>query len=285
MKILKKRHLIWVIPLAIILFINLAGCFQFRTSDRKLTKQLGAKKIIPHFHNYTDSNQVIHYWDVPNPGKPLIMFVHGSPGSSTALLNIATDSIVTANAQILLVDRPGFGYSGFGKGEKSLARQSEMLNGILKLYPQKRKILVGHSLGGPLIAKMAIDNPHGIESLVILAGSIDPELEPQEWHRKLIGNNLIRWMVPKSFRASNDEIITLKADLEKMIPDWKKIKIPVVVIQGTKDGFVPKENADFAKKMLTNAKVKVRMLPGESHFFPFTKPEIVVEELILLLNK
>ena len=67
-----------------------------------------------------------------------------------------------------------------------------------------------------------------------------------------------------------------------MLPDWEKIKIPIIVIQGTKDGFVPKGNADFAKRMAKNAPVKLRMLPGQSHFFPFTKPEIVVEELMLL---
>lgn len=285
MKLPKKRNLIWLIPLLLILIINFLGCLQFRDSDRKITKTLAKKNLKPHFHNYKDGNQVIHYWDVPYPGKPLIMFVHGSPGSSTALIGIATDTQITNNAQILLVDRPGFGYSsGFGKGERSLARQSELLNGILKLYPSQKKILVGHSLGGPLIAKMAMDNPKEIDAIVILAGSIDPELEPKEWHRKPMNSKLIRWMVPRAFRASNDEILTIKSDLEKMLPDWEKLKIPVVMIQGTKDGFVPKENADFAKKMAKNASVKLRLMKGQSHFFPFTKPEIVVEELMLLLK-
>jgi len=284
MKINKKIHLIWLIPMLFLVFINLAGCFQLRDSDRKLTKKLKDINLTPHFHNYKDSNQVIHYWDVPNPGKPLVMFVHGSPGSSSALIKIATDSLVTAHTQIVMVDRPGFGYSGFGKGEKSLSRQSKLLNSILKLYPNKKKILVGHSLGGPLIAKMVMDNPNNIDAIIILAGSIDPALEPHEWHRKPMNSPLIRWMIPKSFRASNVEIMTLKGDLEKMIPDWEKIKIPVVVIQGTKDGFVPKENADFAKKMLKNAPLKIKMLEGDSHFFPFTKPKIVVDELMLLVK-
>lgn len=282
MKKFKKRHLFWIIPLSLIMILNFSGCLQFRDSDRKIAKKLAKKKLIPHFHNYTDSNQTIHYWDIPNSDKPLIMFVHGSPGSSTALMGIATDSLITSNFMSVLVDRSGFGYSDFGKAEQNLSRQSELLGGVLKLYPNKRKILVGHSIGAPLIAKMAADFPKDIAAIVILAGSVDPELEPKEWHRKPMSSKFIRWIIPKSFRASNDEILTLKRDLEKMLPDWEKIKIPIIVIQGTKDGFVPKENADFVKKMAKNASVKLRMLKGQSHFFPFTHPEIVVEELMLL---
>ena len=133
-----------------------------------------------------------------------------------------------------------------------------------------------------MFVKMAMDFPDEIDAIVILAGSIDPALEPYEWHRKPMSSKFIRWMIPKAFTASNDEILTTKAELTKMLPDWEKIKIPIIVIQGTKDGFVPKENADFAKRMAKKAQVKLRMLPGQSHFFPFTKPEIVMEELMLL---
>lgn len=280
MKRFSKLHLIWFLPLVFIATINLSGCMTFRESDKSIREKLTKKKLSPTFHDYTNGNQTIHYWDIPNKEKPLVMFVHGSPGSSTALMKVATDSLITANFMPVLVDRPGFGYSNFGIAEKSLARQSELLVGVLKTYSNSKKILVGHSLGGPLIAKMAMDFPDEIAAIIILAGSIDPDLEPKEWYRKPMASAWIRWMIPKSFQASNAEIMPLKADLEKMLPDWEKIKIPVVVIQGTKDGFVPKQNADFAKKMLKNAPVKLRMLKGQSHFFPFTKPEIIVEELM-----
>jgi len=157
-----------------------------------------------------------------------------------------------------------------------------LLGGVLKLFPNQRKILVGHSLGGPLIARMAADFPEDIDAIVILAGSIDPALEPDEWYRKPMSSGWISWMIPTFIKASNDEILTLKKELENMLPDWEKIKIPVVVMQGTEDGLVPKENADFAKKMITHAPVKIRMLKGKSHLFPFFYPELVVEELMLL---
>lgn len=253
-----------------------------RKSDRKISKILAQKNLKPGFHDFIDGNNTIHYWDIENKDKPLVMFIHGSPGSSTALMGIAVDSLLNSSFMPLLVDRPGFGYSDFGTAEPSLGRQSELMHEVLMKYDNKVKILVGHSLGGPLIAKMAMDYPDDISALVILAGSIDPELEPHEWHRKPMASKWVRWMIPKSFVASNDEILSLKTELEKMLPDWKKIKVPVIVIQGTKDGFVPKENAEFAKKMLVNAPVKIVYLKGDSHFFPFTKPKIIVKELMML---
>jgi pimeloyl-ACP methyl ester carboxylesterase len=182
---------------------------------------------------------------------------------------------------VVVVDRPGFGSSDFGRAEKSLARQSELLGNVLKSYPNKKKILVGHSLGGPVIAKMAIDFPEEVSAIVILAGSVDPELEPNEWFRKPMASPLIRWMIPTVFTASNDEIVDLKNELELMLPEWKKITAPVTVIQGTSDDLVPQENAAFVKKMVVNAPVRLRMLDGESHFFPFSRPEIEAEELML----
>jgi pimeloyl-ACP methyl ester carboxylesterase len=282
MKPFKKKKLFWLLPLLIVFLINFSGCLQMRDSDRKITEKLNKKNLVPHFHNYKNGTHTIHYWDILNADKPLLFFVHGSPGSSTALMGIATDSTLVHNFTSVLVDRPGFGYSDFGKAEKSLARQAELLAQVLKQYPNQKKILVGHSLGGPIIAKMAMDFPNEVDAIVILAGSIDPALEPYEWHRKPMSRKWIRWMIPEAFNASNDEILATKSELEKMLPDWEKIKIPITVIQGTKDGFVPKGNADFAKKMAKNALVKIRLLEGASHFFPFTKPEIVVEELMLL---
>lgn len=278
----KKRHLFWIIPLLILLSINFSGCLQFRDSDRSIAKKLAKNHLVPTFHDHKGPRHRIHFWDIPNENKPLVLFVHGSPGSSTALMRIATDSLITRHFMPVLVDRPGFGYSDFGTAEKSLATQSALLYEVLKKYPNSRKILVGHSLGGPLIAKMAMDYPDEIDAVVILAGSVDPELEPKEWYRKLIRRYPVRWLIPTAFTVSNDEILPLKNELEKMLPDWEKIKAPVVVVHGTKDGFVPKENVHFLKKMLTRAPLKIRWIEGGSHFFPFTKPEVVVDELMQL---
>lgn len=266
----------------ILMILNFSGCLSFRDSDHEIAKTLMAKKIAYEFNTHVNGEQQIHYWQIPNKNKPLVMFIHGSPGSSRDLMGIATDSVVVNNFMPVLIDRPGFGYSNFGKAETSLTRQSELLGEVLKSFPNERKILVGHSLGGPVIVKMAMDYPDQVDAIIILAGSVSPDLEPEYWFQKPIASKWIRWMVPTALRVSNDEIIPLKSELEKMLPDWSKITIPIIVLHGTKDGLVPKENADFIKKMAVHAHVKIRMLDGMSHLFPFTHPHFVVEELRLL---
>ncbi len=131
---------------------------------------------------------------------------------------------------------------------------------------------------------MAMDYPELIDGLVMVAPSIDPELEPNEWFRAPLATPFLKWMLPRSIRASNDEIYKLKPELEEMIPLWPKIHANTIVIQGKKDSLVPKENADFAKKMLVNAPVKLVMVEGMDHFVPWSHPGLIRDAVLEMLE-
>src|SRR5687768_6432386 len=104
--------------------------------------------------------------------KPLALFVHGSPGSLSAFIDFLADTALLSKTLLITADRPGFGYSNFGNAEPSLKKQGETLKPLLEMYRNNRPlILIGHSLGGPLIAKMAIDYPDLVDGLIIVAGS------------------------------------------------------------------------------------------------------------------
>jgi pimeloyl-ACP methyl ester carboxylesterase len=62
--------------------------------------------------------------------KPLVIFVHGSPGSLSAFIDFMTDSILLQSARLISVDRPGFGDANFGYAESSLARQAALLKPV-----------------------------------------------------------------------------------------------------------------------------------------------------------
>ena len=135
---------------------------------------------------------------------------------------------------------------------------------------------MGHSYGGPLIARMAMDYGEWIDALVMVAPSISPELEPQEWWRSPLNLWGIRSLLPPVFRVCNQEILPLKEELEKMQPLWKNIRCPVSVLQGMEDTLVLKENADFARKMLVNSsEVDIQMIVGDGHFILWSKIEVV----------
>jgi pimeloyl-ACP methyl ester carboxylesterase len=119
----------------------------------------------------------------------------------------------------------------------------------------------------------------------MVAPSIDPALEPYEWFRAPMATPFIKWLLPRSIRASNDEIYKLKPQLEAMLPLWKNIKATTIVIQGTKDSLVDPKNADFAKKMIVAAPVSLVMIEGMDHFIPWSAPEKIRESVIELLDE
>ena len=125
-----------------------------------------------------------------------------------------------------------------------------------------------------------------VDGLIIVAGSVDPDLEPNEvWFRAPLATPFLSWLLPKSFRASNEEIYQLKPELERMLPLWKEVKCPVIVIQGKRDDLVPAENADFAKKMLVNAPVELMLVEDMNHFVPWSHPYLIHDAILKMIEQ
>ena len=236
-------------------------------------------------YNYTLGERDMHYVATLDKGQPIaILFLHGSPGSWSAYKDFLKADSLEQHAQLLSADRPGFGYSGYGEAEPSLEKQAQLLAPILEAHAHQKIILVGHSLGGPLIVKMAMMYPYAIHGLVIVAGSVAPELEPEEKFRPFLARKIIRRLIPGSFRASNEEILPLKGELEAMQKDWYKITVPVWILHGEKDKLVPVGNAAYAKKMLVNAPTQVIHFPEENHFIPWSAPKELSQAILSLVD-
>jgi pimeloyl-ACP methyl ester carboxylesterase len=225
----------------------------------------------------------MHYVEVGTNGvKPLVLFIHGSPGDWNAWVDYLNDTNLSARARMIAVDRPGFGGSGAGKAERSLVAQCNDIAPLLDhVSPGQRVILVGHSFGGPVACRLAMDHPDKVTDLIILAGSIDPAEEHTKWYQYPAEWWIFRWLVPRELVTVNREIRALKGGLTEMLPLWKNIHQRVTVIQGGADKLVPPENADFAQRVMTNAQpLDVIRLPGANHFLPWNKSQLVKSEII-----
>ncbi len=261
------------------------SCMQFRMNSSEIKSYFEKRGLDGTEQSYRMGKRVINYVHVGNVNKPLVLFVHGSPGSLSSFIHFLADSALLAKAQLISVDRPGFGASNFGHAEPSLEKQSALLKPILEKYQNNRPItLVGHSLGGPVIARMAIDYPELVDGLVMVAPSIDPDLEPNEWFRGPLALPFLKWVLPRSIRASNDEIWKLKPELQEMKPMWNQIKARTIVIQGEKDTLVPPGNANYAKTMLTNAPVEFVLKKDMNHFVPWQFPELIRDAIVRLID-
>ena len=226
------------------------------------------------FVSYTVGARQMRYVDVGRgPDKPLVVFIHGSPGDWRGWADYLIDPELTQRAELVAVDRPGFGGSGAGAVEPSLVQQGRDIAPLLdKVAAGCRVVLVGHSFGGPLAVRLAMDNPSKVTDLVILAGSIDPAMERTAWYQYPADWPVISWMLPDILVVTNREIRALKDELLAMLPLWPRVTQRVTVMQGGKDNLVPPENADFAQKMLTHAtSVNIVLIPEMNHFLPWMR--------------
>ena len=283
----KKRYLALVLSLCLFLTCQ-SNMLKFRTSAAEMEKIMVSSGHNPRFHKYETGGRKMHYVHIGADSLPLVVMVHGSPGSADNMLGYLQDEKLTSVAQVVAVDRPGYGYSDFGKTERSVEKQAAALMPIIekhKLSENQKVIFLGHSYGGPVIAHLAMNYPKLIDGLVIVAGSIDPALEPKKWFQKPLDWPCIRWMLPAAARVCNQEILPLPEELEKMLPLWEKVTCPVILVHGTEDKLVPVGNVDFAKKMLVNSgQIIMDTLSGENHFILWSHQERIVDRIIELIE-
>ena len=272
-----------VILLVWIIFAQ--SCMTFRKADDEMKKEFEQKGVTLKTSTAKIDGRNIHYAQTGEDSLPTLVFIHGTPGSWNAFSNYLEDKDLFQKYRMISIDRPGFGYSDFGKAE-NLQRQSELISPLLhQLNNGKPVFLVGHSLGGPLIILLAADNPGFFAGLVLISGSVDPAVEKPEKWRPILFNTPLNLLVPGAFRPSNIELWYLKKDLVKLGQAYTKINCPVYFIHGDKDTWVPPGNVSYAKKLLVHAKsIEEHMLPGGNHFIPWTKYK-EIKQVLLRLNE
>ena len=238
------------------------------------------KKEFPnHILTYQGKNRPMNYaWSGDVTQRPII-FVHGSPGSWDGWVHFLRDPELQKRFQLIAIDRPGYGGSGEGTTETSLAHQAQDVLEVLQFNQSHLPaILVGHSYGGPVIARAAMDHPEQVSGLVFVASSVDPDLESTKWYQYPANWWPIKKIIPDALRVCNEEILPLKGELQEMLNQWKKISAKAVIIQGEKDDLVPPGNADFlVKKLDPKVIVKVHRVSSMNHFVPWQHPELILE--------
>ena len=239
-------------------------------------------KFPDQIQKFRSQSRTLQYAWSGDPKKQAILFVHGSPGSWEGWVHFLLDTNLSNNFHVISIDRPGYGGSGDGQSEISLEQQAEDIFQVLKINLSKKPaILVGHSFGGPVIAKIAMLHPEHIGGLVFVASSVSPDLEKTKWIQTPATWWPIRDLIPNALRVCNEEILPLKGELIKMLPDWKKITAKSVLIQGGQDTLVPPENQEFLAEHLPNGSVlKVVRIEDLNHFVPWERPDLILDGIL-----
>lgn len=210
-----------------------------------------------------------------DPEGRRVIFVHGTPGQSGAWSDYLAN--VPKGFEFVAIDRAGFGKSTPGGALPSLKDQARTLLPLLVKRKGGWPILVGHSLGGPIIAQAAADYPDKVGGLVIAAGSLDPDLESVQMIQ-YVGEKLgLTYLIPRRMRNANRELIALKKYLVALEPRLKSIHCPVAIVHGTVDTLVPFSNVSFMRVRMRRAIVKVFALAGVNHFLPWNSKPVIDE--------
>ncbi|NCU02360.1 MAG: alpha/beta hydrolase [Chitinophagaceae bacterium] len=271
-----------ILGIILLLWLVLAqSCMKMRISDSKAKEKFAAQDVVLKTPVITINGFPLHYAQTGSDTLPTLVFVHGTPGSWDAFASYLRNKELLQHYRIISIDRPGFGYSDFGNA-MNLAAQTNIISAWMdSVTNNKPMILIGHSMGGPLIIKLAAARPQYTKALVILAGSQDPAAEKPEKWRPVLFKTPLNYFVPGALRPSNEEMWYLKTDLKQMQPDYEKITCPVYILHGTKDMLVPYSNVAYTQKMLTKTdSVFVTTFEKENHFIVWTREKEIVELLM-----
>ena len=125
----------------------------------------------------------------PDANKPMLLFVHGSPGSWKAWSGFLKAPELADYKSRVSVDRPGFGASSARGVMPDLHKQAAVLTELIP--PDQKAIVIGHSLGAPPAAWMAIDAPDRVCGVVSIAGSLSSLYEAPRWYNRLADSVLV----------------------------------------------------------------------------------------------
>lgn len=276
-----RRYLL----LYILLMIINTACVSFRESDRKVLREFNKYAIKPEIYRENYQGKTIRYISAKRIDNsiPTLLFIHGAPGSAGNYFKFLKDVDLRKKANLIAVDRLGYGYSDFGNAETSIEKQAESIYAIVQKHKLNLLILIGWSYGVPIAAKMAYKYPE-VKHSILVAGAISPEDEKFFGIAKIARWKLTKWMVPKALRIADVEKMTHVEELTNMLPDWNNIKTPITYYHGTKDKLVPFKNMAFITSKVNDSLLKTVTLIEANHFILFKNYNMVKKELLEVLN-
>jgi len=123
-----------------------------------------------------------------------IVVIHGA-GCNLEDMRLDLGERLAARHRIILIDRPGLGWSKRrGRAGSSPRFQAAMLRDVLDALGIDRAIIVGHSWGGAAAASFALDHPDRTAALVLLASPLYPHVHPTTSLYALFAIPILGWI-------------------------------------------------------------------------------------------
>ena len=239
---------------------------------------------------------------------PVMLLLHGFGASLQAWDDWAP--ALEKNLRVLRIDIPGFGLSGPAVNQDySDAADVARVIALLDQLGVQQVIIAGHSMGGRIAWNLAAAHPVRVSQLVLLApdGFPDPHAKSDKTYEVpallgLLPYSLPKWalrmggvapafaddsqLTPQMMQRYHDMMLApgvRTALLDRMrqtrnsdpVARLQSIKVPVLLLWGEKDAFIPVSNAQDYLKAMPQAKLVT--LPGVGHVLHEEAPQASVQ--------
>jgi len=281
MPLLRKLLLILIIAGTLITTLVIAQPYE---RDQALSPAIG-------FNSVSTGDAKLSYAFSGNIEKPGVIFIHGTPGGWPAFERYLANPKLQQDLFMVSVDRLGWGNSPLGKKkvDGDFTRQAQAITDVLNHYPNKKWVVVGHSLGASIAPKVALLAPDQVNSLLLLAGSLKPKLGKPRWYNHAANTWFVGWLLSSYMNNSNREIMALRKQLEAMDQEIKasSLNTHIVVMQGMKDKLVSPKNPDYVNQAWRDhfASTEIIKLPDSGHFLPWNQTSLVISKILELADK
>jgi pimeloyl-ACP methyl ester carboxylesterase len=248
--------------------------------------------------------QVVHY-EVFGRGRP-VLFLHGWLGSWRYWF--PTMERVSEHFRTYSFDFLGFGDSRRQTGAESIQAYSNQVIRFLDELGIDRVILVGHSMGGMVALKTAINHPKRIARVATVGAPIVGS--SLSWLLKLTDQPMLadafaripafRQFMFRQFLGVKDdpaigEILddsikssstTMRRAVGSMMrtdlrPELNRLVVPTLIVHGGRDNIVAPNQADLFDQVPVS---EVVVMP-ESHHFPFLEEADLFNDVLLRFLK
>ncbi len=129
-----------------------------------------------------------------------ILLVHGAAANARVILRDLGDSLAGLG-RLIAPDRPGFGHSRGFSDRARLVTHAAALAALIEAEALGQPLVVGHSYGGAVALRLALDYPDRVGALVLLGTASHGYVGPVSWYNyaataPVLGRLFTRCLVP-----------------------------------------------------------------------------------------
>ncbi len=260
-----------------------AHIFLKPASDEKVKTELSEGYGQPHIsiNTYKDFEyRSIAMQKERDTMKPVLVLVHGSPGSSLDYKRYLNDSLLNEKFNLITYDRIGYGKGNLGEIQGTLAFELEVLHDLIKDIPVEQIILAGYSYGGPVI--LASEKKYKYK--ISLASAVVGEYEPMFGILNFYKWKLTRPLVPTMLKAAAKEKYAHLKDLPDYKDKWNVSPSKIINIHGDKDVIVPYKNSTFLQGVIDSEKFKMVTIKNGGHDLIWSHFDLIKSEILKTLH-